>query len=132
VNGSRGISGLLVPCGPGMESGKNERNQMETNETLNWVVVNPEGKLLAILDSESEAHWFTRNRGHAAGAFYFQAGLNYAHAGELLAALEALILGADELTDGQIDPSHGQEERDFQTALGTARAAIAKARGGAA
>ncbi len=33
VNGSRGIGVKLVPCGPGMESGENERNQMETNET---------------------------------------------------------------------------------------------------
>lgn len=87
---------------------------METNETLNWVVVNPEGKLLAILDSESEAHWFTRNRGHAAGAFYFQAGLNYAHAGELLAALESYV-------------PEGSSEYQFCI---KARAAIAKARGG--
>lgn len=31
---------------------------------LQWLVVNPEGKLLAVLDSESEAYWFTKNRGH--------------------------------------------------------------------
>jgi hypothetical protein len=92
---------------------------METNETLNWVVVNPEGKLLAILDSESEAHWFTRNRGHAAGAFYFQAGLNYAHAGELLAALEWSL--------AQMEPSM---DPDWQAAHAAAVEALAKVKGG--
>lgn len=99
---------------------------METNDTLNWVVVNPEGKLLAILDSESEAHWFTRNRGHAAGAFYFQAGLNYAHAGELLEALELALQGLDIAATRQLPEFIG-----FVLTADKARAAIAKARGGA-
>lgn len=58
--------------------------------SLNWLVVNPDGKLLAILDSESEAYWFTRNRGHAAGAVFFKAACDYSGAPEMLAALKAV------------------------------------------
>ena len=56
---------------------------------LNWLVVNSDGHLLAMLDSESEAHFFTKNRGHAADAVYFKAPCDYAAAPELLEALEA-------------------------------------------
>lgn len=59
--------------------------------SLNWLVVNPDGKLLAILDSESEAYYFTHNRGHAHGAVYFKAPCDYAAAHELLAALKQTL-----------------------------------------
>ena len=53
------------------------------------MVFNAEGKPVAVLDSESEAYWFTKNRGHAAR--YSKAPLDYAAAPELLAALEAAL-----------------------------------------
>lgn len=58
---------------------------------LNWLVVNQSGKLLAVLDSESEAHFFTKNRGHASGAVYFKAACDYAAAPELLEALDSAL-----------------------------------------
>jgi len=58
---------------------------------LKWLVVNPDGKLLAILDSESEAFHFTRNRGHANGAVFFKAALDYASAPDLLEALKNAV-----------------------------------------
>jgi hypothetical protein len=57
---------------------------------LQWLVVNPDGKLLAILDSESEAYWFTKNRGHADKAVHFKAALDYASAPSLLAERDRL------------------------------------------
>jgi hypothetical protein len=57
---------------------------------LNWLVVNPDGKLLAVLDSESEARWFTRNRGHAVGASVVQSTIDYAQAPALAEALRAI------------------------------------------
>lgn len=56
--------------------------------SLDWLVVNPNGKLLAVLDSESEAFHFTRNRGHAHGAVFFKAPIDYAAAPDLKSALE--------------------------------------------
>ena len=41
-----------------------------------WLVKNPDGKLLAVLDSESEAYWFIEKRGHANGAKYVKAPLD--------------------------------------------------------
>lgn len=57
-------------------------------DRLCWLVVNPEGKLLAVLDSQSEAHFYIQNRGHAHGAVYFKASCDYAAAPALLEALE--------------------------------------------
>lgn len=37
MNGSRGIGGLLVPCGPGMESGENERKLMGYTFDGKWI-----------------------------------------------------------------------------------------------
>lgn len=58
---------------------------------LNWLVVNPDGKLLAILDSGSEAFWFTRNRGHAHLAAIEESKIDYSQAPELMAALESCV-----------------------------------------
>ena len=63
---------------------------------LCWLVVNPEGNLLAILDSESEAYWFTKNRGHAAGAIYFKSPCDYAAAPKLLAAVEHVLIASED------------------------------------
>lgn len=60
---------------------------VESRTPLNWLVVNPQGMILAVLDSESEAYWFTRNRGHANGAVYFKAELDYIRAVNEYAAL---------------------------------------------
>lgn len=60
-------------------------------DRLQWLVVNPDGKLLAILDSKSEAYWFTRNRGHAEGAVYFKAPCDYAAAPDLLEACKLAL-----------------------------------------
>jgi len=85
-------------------------------DPLQWLVVNPGGKLLAVLDSESEAYYFTKNRGHANGAVFFKSKCDYAAAPDLLAALENLV--ADwERVHGRIPDGH------------EARAAIAKAGG---
>ena len=85
---------------------------------LNWIVVNPDGHLLAVLDSESEAHFFTTNRGHANGAIYFKTPCDYAAAPQLLAALKACEAQLDRETLG------GE-------ALDKARAVISKAEGNA-
>jgi hypothetical protein len=45
---------------------------------------------------------------------------------ELVAALRSIVCAADDLTDGQIDPSAGQSERDFIAAHEAARTALAK------
>jgi hypothetical protein len=37
MTGSRGIGGLLVPCGPGMESGENERKPMGYTFDGKWI-----------------------------------------------------------------------------------------------
>jgi hypothetical protein len=60
-------------------------------DKLNWLVVNLDGKLLAILDSESEAYWFTRNRGHASGAVFFKSPCDYAAAPTLLDECKRLL-----------------------------------------
>lgn len=66
---------------------------------LNWLVVNPEGAILAVLDSESEAYWFTRNRGHANGAVYFKAEVDYVQAVNSYSALLAVAEAAKHLCD---------------------------------
>lgn len=88
---------------------------------LRWLVVNPDGKLLAVLDSESEAYWFTRNRGHAHGAEIRKADCDYAAAPELLAALKAclpIVAAHAKVSGGEGSLAHA-----------VARAAIAKAKG---
>ena len=69
---------------------------------LQWLVVNPEGELLAVLDSESEAYWFTKNRGHAYEAVYFKAAFDYSAAPTLLAERDRLreaLKAVDEWSD---------------------------------
>ena len=83
---------------------------------LCWIVVNPDGKLLAVLDSESEAYFFTRNRGHANGSVYFKAPCDYAAAPDMLAALKNLVNDWERV--------HGAMPSDHE-----ASAAIAKATG---
>ena len=95
---------------------KTQTPPTEGRDPLCWVVVNPEGKLLAILDSESEAYWFTRNRGHAEKAVYFKAPMVYVAAPDLLEALNACLNDAPSL--------------DHCQAGLKARAAISKATGG--
>lgn len=106
-----------------IDSGKQARDGSQ----LNWIVVNPEGKLLAVLDSESEAHWFTRNRGHASGAVYFQTPCDYAAAPDLLAACEYLenaMADASRIYGNEIPATAG-----MVTAWKLARAAILRAKG---
>lgn len=68
---------------------------MQTHPTgrspLNWLVVNPDGKLLAVFDSESEADWFTRHRSSAYEASIIQAPIDYAQAPALLEALRVVV-----------------------------------------
>lgn len=107
--------------------------------SLCWLVVNRDGKLLAILDSESEAYWFTRNRGHATDAVYFQAPIDYAMAPALLEALkEALaqmtgpagIWGDGRGNDGKkTGLSHQEFNELFQARINAAREAIRQAEG---
>lgn len=61
------------------------------NHSLGWLVVDREGKLLAILDSESEACHYEKGRAHAEGGRYFKAPLDYAAAPKLLAALRGML-----------------------------------------
>lgn len=91
---------------------------------LNWVVVNTEGRKVAVLDSQSEAYWFTKNRGHAENAVYVNEGLDYGAAPDLLAACQQIISAAD-------DPDN-QNDRDFVFAIDFVklRAAVLKAGGG--
>ncbi len=91
-----------------------------TSGELRWLVVNPEGKAVAVLDSESEAYWFTRNRGHANTSIYFNEGINYRIAPELLDALEQCLPIVDAHRRARLG------EGDF--AAMNARAAISKAK----
>lgn len=68
-----------IPAKTTPTAGPNGRSPLE------WLVINPEGKLLAILDSDSEAYFFTKNRGHAAGSISLKASFDYASAPTLLA-----------------------------------------------
>ena len=86
---------------------------------LSWLVVNTDGKLLAVLDSSSEAFWFTRNRGHAVGATIVQADFDYAQAPELRSALSDCAESLSRLPDA---------DRAYRaTCLQQARTAIANA-----
>lgn len=71
--------------------------QARDGSALRWLVVNPDGKLLAVLDSESEAYWFTRNWGHANGAVYIKAPIDYAAAPDLLESCKDLLRHAQDL-----------------------------------
>jgi hypothetical protein len=74
-----------------------EQNKMQVpiqardGQSLNWLVVNPDGKILAILDSESEAYYYTKNRGHAESAVYFKSDCDYAAAPETKRQRDALL-----------------------------------------
>ena len=57
---------------------------------LSWLVVNREGKLLAIVDSESEAYHYQKGRAHAEGGRYFKATLDYAGAPDMQTALREI------------------------------------------
>lgn len=91
-----------------------------TTGELRWLVVNPEGKAVAVLDSQSEAYWFTKNRGHAETAIYFNEGVNYRIAPELLRALEECL----PIVDAQRRAGLGEGD----IAAMNARVAIAKAK----
>lgn len=95
-------------------------------ERLCWLVVNQAGKLLAILDSQSEAYFYIQNRGHAHGAVRFLSSFDYAAAPALLVALQSLTERYTRLVNcgdcGNWDPETEPE-------VIAARAAIAKAGG---
>ena len=92
------------------------------NRSLSWLVVNREGKLLAILDSESEAHHYQKGRAHAEGGRYFKAPLDYAAAPQLLSALRALIWQIE-----RDDSIEWEEDSPVAEMLRYAREAIAEA-----
>ena len=96
----------------------------EGRAPLCWLVVNPDGKLLAVLDSESEAHWFTRNRGHASGAVYFKTPYDYAAAPDLLTALQSCVAQMEVVFEKDLHPT---QRNPFTNALLGARIAIARA-----
>ena len=114
---------------------KTQTPPTEGRDPLCWVVVNPEGKLLAILDSESEAYWFTRNRGHAEKAVYFKAPMDYVAAPELLEMCKSgmrVSLAAAEDCKPHFSQVRG-ESAEFDAWCDLAdlfRSAISKATGG--
>lgn len=93
---------------------------------LSWKVVGEDGGVLAIVDSESEAFFFTRYRAHAASAETVFSGIDYSAAPELLEALEAVLFSAEAMKEERdgINGYSGEPE-----SFRVARAAIAKARG---
>ena len=89
---------------------------------LSWLVVNREGKLLAIVDSESEAYHYQKGRAHAEGGRYFKATLDYAAAPKLLSALRALIWQIE-----RDDSLEWEEDSPIAEMIGYANEAVAEA-----
>lgn len=111
----------------------NEKKTANQKRRLSWKVVGEDGSVLAIVDSESEAFFFTRYRAHAASAETVFSGIDYSAAPELLEALERI---ADIAEGDGMDFSRDIEDVRivavrgvFLTLAASARAALAKARG---
>lgn len=106
----------------------NTKHTPREGSRLDCLVVNPDGKLLAILDSESEAYFYTRNRAHAFGATTHKAGIDYSSAPELLEALQQAAEQFD-YTVKSLALGHTVSISSLQNCAAMAKQAIAKAIG---
>ena len=84
-------------------------------------VTNTDGNLIAILNSKSEAYFFTRNRGHAEGATIAPCAVNPEAMSDLLEALQDCVESMSSLLSAL-----GIQAKDNDTWI-AARAAITKA-----
>lgn len=94
-----------------------------SKHTLLWGAFDAEGNLRARFDSESEAHFYIRNRGHMHGGSY--RAVDDSAPADLLAALEECI--TDDGASAFRKREYAHKRLAYITAL--ARAALAKAKG---